>query len=130
MPVGSNDLELKTPDEVIQELEDLISELKRELPSLKLIIAEILPRFYKKTPSEFDEKILLYSSLLKKTFCFDINIECVNFEQMSSDDFYGGIHLNEYGIKLYVKCVKKVLNPLLGVQTELKTENESIKMRI
>jgi hypothetical protein len=67
LSVGSNDLELKTPDEVIQELEDLISELKRELPNLKLIIAEILPRFYKKTPSEFDEKILLYSSLLKKT---------------------------------------------------------------
>jgi hypothetical protein len=64
--VGSNDLESKTPDEVIQELEDLISELKSELPNLKLIIAEILPRFYKKTPSEFDEKILLYSSLLKK----------------------------------------------------------------
>jgi hypothetical protein len=66
LPVGSNDLESKTADEVIQELEDLISELKRELPNLKLIIAEILPRFYKKTPSEFDEKILLYSSLLKK----------------------------------------------------------------
>jgi hypothetical protein len=49
---------------------------------------------------------------------------------MSSDDFYDGIHLNEYVIKFYVKCVKKVLNPLLGVKTELKTENESRKMRI
>ena len=49
---------------------------------------------------------------------------------MSSDDFYDDIHLNEYGIKLYVKCVKKVLNPLLGVQTELKTENDRIKIRI
>jgi hypothetical protein len=49
---------------------------------------------------------------------------------MSSDDFYDGIHLNEYGIKLYVKRVTKVLNPLLGVQTEIKTENESRKMRI
>jgi hypothetical protein len=66
LPVGSKDLESKTPDEVIQELEDLISELKRELSSSKLIIAEILPRFYRKTSSEFDEKILLYSSLLKK----------------------------------------------------------------
>ena len=129
MHVGSNDLESKTPDEVIQELEDLISELKRELPNLKLIIAEILSRCYKKTSSEFDEKILLYSSLLKN-FCFDINAEYVHCEQMSSDDLYDGIHLNEYGIKLYVKCVKKVLNPLLGVQTELKTENESRKMRI
>ena len=49
---------------------------------------------------------------------------------MSSDDLYDGIHLNEFGIKFYVKCVKKVLNPLLGVKTELKTENESRKMRI
>ena len=49
---------------------------------------------------------------------------------MSSDDFYDGIHLNEYGIKPYVKCVKKVLNPHLGVQTEIKTENESRKIRI
>jgi lysophospholipase L1-like esterase len=127
--VGYNDLESKTPDEVIQELEDLISELKRELPSSKLIVAELLPRFYKKTSSEFDEKILLYSSLLKNC-CFDINAEYVNCEQMSSDDLYDGIHLNEYGIKLYVKCVKKVLNPHLGVQTELKTENESRKIRI
>ena len=39
---------------------------------------------------------------------------------MSSDDFYYGIHLNEYGIKLYVKCVKKVLNPLLEVQNKIK----------
>ena len=67
LQVGSNDLESKTPEEVIQELEDLISELKRELPNSKLIIAELLPRFYKKTSSEFDEQILLYSSLLKQT---------------------------------------------------------------
>ena len=65
-----------------------------------------------------------------KNFYSDTNTEYVNFEQMSSDDFYDGIHLNAYGIKLYVKCVKKVLNPLLGVQTELKTENESRKIRI
>ena len=45
LQVGSNDLESKTPEEVIQELEDLI-ELKRELPNSKLIIAELLPRFY------------------------------------------------------------------------------------
>jgi hypothetical protein len=64
--VGYNDIESKTPDEVIQELEDLISELKRELPSSKLIVAELLPRFYKKTSSEFDEKISLYRSLLNK----------------------------------------------------------------
>jgi len=51
LQAGSNDLESKSPDEVIQELEDLISELKRELPNSKLIIAELLPRFYKKTSS-------------------------------------------------------------------------------
>ena len=83
-----------------------------------MIIAELLPPLSKdrKMSSEFDEKRLLYNSLLKD-FCFDINAEYVNFEQRSSDD---GIHLNGYGIKINVKCVKKVLNPLLGVQTKLK----------
>lgn len=95
-----------------------------------LVIAELLQRFYKKTSLEFEEEILLYSSLLKQIFCFDINAEYVNFEQMSSDDFYNGTHLNECGIKLYVKCVKMVLNPILGVHTKLNTKNEGRKMRI
>lgn len=128
LQVGSNDLESNTPDEVMQYMEHLISEIKNRLPTSKILIAELLPRFYRNSNqmSDFEEKRLLYNSLLKD-FCFDVNIEYVNFEEMSHDDFYDGIHMNQNGIKHYVKCVKRVLNPLLGVQTKLSVESQSNK---
>ena len=46
LQIGSNDLEQKTPDDVLQEVELLVRELKSTLPESTVVIGELLPRYY------------------------------------------------------------------------------------
>lgn len=132
LQLGSNDLESQTPDDVIKEIECLVGELKAEFPDSKLIIGELLPRYYrdKKQSAEFEEKRLLYNALLKD-YCFDIDVEYVKFNYLYNNVFYDGIHLNTHGIGIYVKCLKEVLNPLLGMHSfkESRDEKQSSENR-
>ena len=36
---------------------------------------------------------------------------------MNNNLFYDGIHLKENGVRVYVKCLKETINPLVGVHT-------------
>ena len=44
--VGSNDLEEKSPEEVIREIESLILSTQKTLPKSQIVINELLPKFY------------------------------------------------------------------------------------
>ncbi|CAG2212207.1 unnamed protein product [Mytilus edulis] len=115
---GSNDLEQKTPDDVLQEVELLVRELKSTLPESTVVIGELLPRYYlgdRNKADAYNEKIGLYNILLRD-YCVDTGLHYVQFENMIHSDFYDGIHPNFKGVKLYVRCVKEILNPLLSVR--------------
>lgn len=68
--IGSNNLDSKEPDDVLQEVENLDEITKQILPNGNIILAEILPRFYrdwnlsdkyeeKKTKIQYSTKRLL-----------------------------------------------------------------------
>ena len=58
------------------------------------------------------KKIGLYNILLRD-YCVDTGLQ---FKNMIHSDFYDGIYPNFKGVKLYVRCVKEILNPLLSVR--------------
>lgn len=115
--VGSNDLETKSPDEVMKEIERLVRETKEALPSVKIVMCELLPRYYNngQKSAEFNEKRCMFNVLLKD-FCSDSNIDYVEFFNMKINCFYDGIHLTSNGVGQYVKCLKEILNPILGMK--------------
>ncbi|VDI58912.1 Hypothetical predicted protein [Mytilus galloprovincialis] len=118
LQIGSNDLEQKTPDDVLQEVELLVRELKSTLLESTVVIGELLPRYYlgdRNKADAYNEKIGLYNILLRD-YCVDTGLHYVQFENMIHSDFYDGIHPNFKGVKLYVRCVKEILNPLLSVR--------------
>ncbi|XP_071178016.1 uncharacterized protein MCAP_0864-like [Mytilus edulis] len=118
LQIGSNDLEQKTPDDVLQEVELLVRELKSTLPEYTVVIGELLPRYYlvdRTKADAYNEKFGLYNILLRD-YCVDTGLHYVQFENMIHSDFYDGIHPNFKGVKLYVRCIKEILNPLLSVR--------------
>lgn len=121
--IGSNDLDSKEPDDVLQEVENLVEITKQILPNANIILAEILPRFYRdrNLSDKYEEKRQRYNILLKD-YCHDKDIEIVTYSNMRVSDYSDGIHLNERGIGVMVKSVKNVINPLLGISAST-TEN-------
>ena len=114
--VGSNDLEEKSPDDVVKEVENLVKMTKQMLPHVNIIFSEIIPRYYNDINqlTQYEQKRVLYNILLKE-YCNEIDAKLVNFGRMTANLFYDGIHFNEHGISVYVRQLKQVLNPLLGV---------------
>ncbi|CAG2210744.1 unnamed protein product [Mytilus edulis] len=101
LQIGSNDLEQKTPDDVLQEVELLVRELKSTLPESTVVIGELLPRYYlgdRNKADAYNEKIGLYNILLRD-YCVDTGLHYVQFENMIHSDFYDGIHPNFKGVK-------------------------------
>ena len=121
--VGSNDLDSETPDDVMEQLEEFVDLIKEKLPNAKLILCEVLPRYYRdrRQTTEYQEKRNLYNLLLNE-YCSDLEIQCVKFNWFFHSDFYDGIHMNENGIRLYVRTLKEVVNPLLGMKSYEQSE--------
>ncbi|CAG2221443.1 unnamed protein product [Mytilus edulis] len=128
--IGSNDLERKQADCVLKEVEYLVATTRRILPATKIILAEILPRFLRDRDQskEFEEKRRQYNTLLKD-YCFDENIQLVEYSNMRTTDYIDGIHLNEVGVGIMVKCIKKITNPLLGIVTDTKQRSPDNQYR-
>ncbi|CAG2230327.1 unnamed protein product [Mytilus edulis] len=128
--IGSNDLERKQADCVLKEVEYLVATTRRILPATKIILAEILPRFLRDRDQskEFEEKRRQYNTLLKD-YCFDENIQLVEYSNMRTTDYIDGIHLNEVGVGVMVKCIKKITNPLLGIVTDTKQRSPDNQYR-
>ena len=75
--------------------------------------------------NQYNQKRLLFNCLLKD-FCSDLNIALVHFGYVNSDKFYDGIHFNQEGVKWYVKHLKQILNPILGLKhNSNKVHNEA-----
>ena len=124
--IGSNDLEENSPDDVMKEVEELVNTTKEILPNANISFVEILPRFYDNITklTQFDQKRMLYNNLLKD-YCVDLDAKYVKFNNMIADCFYDGIHFNEKGVRIYVKYIKEVLNPILGVNGNQNTVHDN-----
>lgn len=117
LQVGSNDLENHTQEEVVRDIEELIKAAKNVMPNAKILISELLPRYYGDIHmvTQFEQKRVSYNALLSELCNITTGVEIVKFNIFKVDNFYDGIHLNPKGIGRYVNNIKHVLNPLLGI---------------
>jgi lysophospholipase L1-like esterase len=122
LQIGSNDLESAEVDDVMEEYENMVEIIKKEYSNQQLVIGEILPRYYHERlkTAEFEQKRCQFNLLLKD-LCEYRNLEFVQYDHARTTDFYDGIHLNQEGIKNFVKNLKEVINPLVDVRSP--TEN-------
>ncbi|CAC5389185.1 unnamed protein product [Mytilus coruscus] len=118
--VGSNDLEVTQPKNVVEEIEQLIIDTKKSLPESQIIISQILPRFYRNQnlEQEYEVKRVECNQLLYE-LCKRYEAYYVQHENLTQVHFQDGIHLNKQrGIKLYVRNLKEMVNPLIGVKSD------------
>ncbi|XP_071153363.1 putative leucine-rich repeat-containing protein DDB_G0290503 [Mytilus edulis] len=115
--IGSNDIEQKNPDEVIEEIEELVRVTQRYNPDATITFGEILPRvlsdrYYAKF---FNEHRLIFNVQLYE-LCKDLDLHFVRYDFIQSDYFVDGIHIKGHGIPIMVMSIKRVLNTLLNVK--------------
>lgn len=60
-------------------------------------------------------------NILLKDYCKEKGINVIRYN-MHFSNMYDGIHLNESGIKHFVRCMKQVMNPILGIVYVDKTD--------
>ena len=114
--IGSNDLDNAEAGEVIEEYEQLVDQTSKNYPNAEIVLGQILPRFYRDhLDTEIFETKRNQFNLLLKDLCSDRNFKLVCYDDMRPDDFYDGIHLNQEGIKNFVKNFKCVVSPLVDV---------------
>jgi hypothetical protein len=98
----------------MEEYENMVEIIKKEYSNAKLVIGEILPRYYHERlkTAELEQKRCQFNLLLK-----DKNLKLVQYDHVRTTDFYDGIHLNQEGINIFVKNLKEVINPLVDVRS-------------
>jgi len=116
--IGSNDLNKKSPNEVLHEIEDLVNTCQSQIPGAEIIMSEILPRFqqnenwrytYESKRSEFN------SGLRQISIQYNCNISKCPYVQ--ENDVVDGIHLTiESGVPKLISTYKIVTNKLLGMK--------------
>lgn len=110
--VGSNELENKEPDDIMEKLEKLVEVAREKVPHTDILFGEILPRFYKdrRLSSVFEEKRLIFNNLIKD-FCKESDMSFIEYDQLRFlISYVDGIHLNTIGVHIMVKCIKRVVN--------------------
>ncbi|CAG2189272.1 unnamed protein product [Mytilus edulis] len=115
--IGSNDIEQKTPDEVIEEIEELVRVTQRYNPDATITFGEILPRFLSDRyyAKFFNEHRLIFNVQLYE-LCKDLDLHFVRYDFIQPDYFVDGIHIKGHGIPIMVMSIKRVLNTLLNVK--------------
>jgi hypothetical protein len=115
-------------DEVMKEIEQMVKVTRELYPESDVVFTEILPRFYRDMNmlSQYNQKRRLVNNLLKD-YCNDLELAIVNFgDYFDIDSFYDGIHLNQKRINVYVSQVKRVLNPIMGMDIPPKQSQNSL----
>ena len=124
--VGSNDLEECEPTEVVKNMEKLIIDTQRQIPGSNIIISSILPCFYRNQMHrrEYETKRIKCNKQLSN-LCDQYGLKYVSHNNLRQIHFEDGIHLSkDGGISLYVRNLKNVLNPLLGVKNDHRNEQK------
>ena len=104
-------------DEVMKEIEQMVKVTREMYHDSNVVFTEILPRFYRymNMLTQYNQKGRLFNNLLKD-YCNDLELAIVNFgDYFDIDIFYDGIHLIQTGINVDVCQVKRVLNPIMGM---------------
>lgn len=116
LQVGSNDLDFENEAEsVVREMRELVEECEQAVPGCKILVGEILPRFYSNNTErqKFERKRTQYNSMITSIK----NITIVEHRNLTQVHFDDGVHLSpESGVPIFVRNIKEILDPILGVQ--------------
>ena len=120
--MGSNDIDFESEnrvEKVVEDMRELVELVKHTHPTSKIILGEILPRFYKDiSESRSFERKRVKDNMKIKTVCEDFEIELTEHTNLSQIDFVDGIHLSQDScIPQFVRNIKDKLNPILGVNS-------------
>ncbi|CAC5412570.1 unnamed protein product [Mytilus coruscus] len=110
--IDSNDIEQKTPDEVIQEIEEQVRVTRRYNPDATITFGFLSDRYYAKF---FNEHRLIFNVQLYE-LCKDLDLHVVRYDFIQPEYFVDGIHIKGHGIPIMVMSIKRVLNTLLNVK--------------
>ncbi|CAG2201175.1 unnamed protein product [Mytilus edulis] len=116
--IGSNDLNKKVPSEVLQEVEDLVYTYQKCIPTTKIVLCELLPRFQRNTIwRKMYEKRRAEFNLGLKEISDHYNCSFVTCPHLREDDIIDGIHPSiETGVPKLVRAYKTVLNKMMGLK--------------
>ncbi|CAC5411507.1 unnamed protein product [Mytilus coruscus] len=112
-------------------MKKLVLTTQRLVPGSKFIINELLPRYYinHKHTEDYEVKRLDCNALLAK-LCTEFNLKFVCHRNLTQIHFSDGIHLDVYaGIGIYVRNLKSIVSPLLGVVNQQYTESRQSNWR-
>lgn len=119
LQVASNDLDFDDDvDSVIAEMKDLVKQCRYSVPGCKIIVGDVLPRFYRNRSEKqnFEAKRYQFNDGLK-TLADELDFDIIHHDNLTQVDFVDGIHLTrEGGVPIFVKNIKDKLNPILGVE--------------
>ena len=116
---------------MIDEYKNLILKTRQLLPDSEIVGSEILPRYYENMSQfrSYESKRRRFNSMLQE-LCTEKGMGYVRHSNISHSHLYDGIHLNRrFGTSQYVKNIKVVVNPLVGVINDPATNNYQRKQR-
>lgn len=111
--VGGNDLTSnKTPNEVMEEMEELLHVTKEKFPNAHIVCSEVLPRM---RPNDFNRKMESFN--MKLADCALDNTYFMPQENLRDlRNMYDGIHVKDSQLGKMAVNIKKVVNQLLGLK--------------
>ena len=102
-----------------EEIERLIETTRNIIPGCNIIMNELLPRYHRNlmVRQDYEEKRIECNQIISD-ICDSHEVHFVRHQNLSQMHFIDGIHLNrKRGIGQYVRNLKEVANPLVGVKT-------------
>ena len=98
------------------------------MPGCNIVVNELLPRYYRNVHQrrEFESKRIECNHTISE-ICRDLGVKFVCHQNITQIHFSDGIHLNrECGISQYVKNLKLIANPLVGVKSDHNPSMEKV----
>ena len=110
--VGTNDIDTKNPEDIINEYIEIVDLLRTKYPGIKIIINELPPR-----KVNHDDKTKKMNELLRDLSCMN-NFIFVASQQSLRDDIsrtmYDDKHVHRRAIGLFAGSIKRALRRAYG----------------
>ena len=105
---GGNDCEMNTEDQVIDEYEGLIKDVRRQCPASKILLSTIPPR---KNDKDVLTKIQNVNDYLRDRGLYRDNVNTIDVTPKSYEVFFNKdqVHFNDRGLSLYAKNMQQEL---------------------
>ena len=123
--VGVNDSDLSSAEEIHKSMQEIVTRLQIDHPSLKIILCELTPRCDKR-----DTEVLKCNALLHKTYDNEENVFMVvhsNLRDPKHSLYRDTKHIHKDGIAKFASNLKNGLRAAYGISRWGRSNNEPLK---